>query len=287
MRHKGLKLLTDLLLIIGGNTLLALGVVLFIIPNGLVTGGTTGMALFANKVFEIPISVFVMVFNILMFLTGYFLLGKKFAASTLLSTFYYPVILEILQRTIGGGKITEDMMLSTIFAGLLFGLAIGVVIKGGGSTGGMDIPPIVLNKYFSIPVSFSMYVFDFIILILQIWINRGDALLYGMIMIFIYTTVIDKVLVLGTGKVQIKIVSDKPEEISEMISKEFDRGFTFLRSKTGYIRRDCNMILSVISNRQLPLITDRIQEIDKDSFVIISKVAEVRGRGFSEEKIHL
>ena len=160
----------NLIWILAGNSLYALAVVLFILPNGLITGGTTGIALVLNHLFSIPITIFVSVFNLLMFLLGAIILGKKFAITTLISTFYYPFILGVFQRIFGMNSITEDHLLATIFAGAMIGIGIGIVIKVGASTGGMDIPPLVLNKEFHIPIAVSLYAFDFAILLAQIFV---------------------------------------------------------------------------------------------------------------------
>ena len=105
-----------LLLILAGNTLYALAVALFVLPTGLITGGTTGLGLAAQNYFHIPLSGFVAVFNLAMFLLGLAVLGKVFALTTVISSFYYPFILEVIQRTVGGLRLTEDPLLATVLA---------------------------------------------------------------------------------------------------------------------------------------------------------------------------
>jgi len=139
-----------------GNFLYALTVQLFLVPSGLVTGGTTGMALTVNHLCGLPISYFVLAFNVLMLLLGFGMLGKKFALTTLASTFLYPIFLEICERVLRGCVLTDDLLLCTLFSGLGIGAALGIVIRAGASTGGMDIPPLVLHKLFRIPVTVSM-----------------------------------------------------------------------------------------------------------------------------------
>lgn len=191
------KTLFRLLMIIIGNTIYALAVALFIMPNGLITGGTTGLALFINHITNIPVSAFVAVWNIVMFIIGAVILGKAFAMKTLLSTFYYPVVLEIIQKIIDNYKVTEDVMLATVCAGLMIGFAIGLVILAGASTGGMDIPPLVLNKKFKMSVSVTMYVIDFVVLILQMAFTSVDKILYGIILVLLYTVTLGKILAYG------------------------------------------------------------------------------------------
>ena len=193
------KILTILL----GNTLYALAVVLFILPNNLITGGTTGLAIIAQHLFNIPISAFVGVFNILMFIIGAIVLGKTFALTTILSTFYYPIILGVFEKLLGDFVITGDTMLATVFAGLLIGGGIGLVIRCGASTGGMDIPPLVANKKWNLSVSGTMSVCDCLILVGQMVFATGEQILYGILLVLLYTTILDKVLMIGRHQVQI------------------------------------------------------------------------------------
>ena len=164
----------------------------FILPNNLITGGTTGLALFGQYMFHIPITAFVYVFNIAMFLLGAWVLGKAFALTTILSTFEYPFFLSILQLLSSRvGPLTDDRMLATLFAGAGIGIGLGLVIQAGASTGGMDIPPLVIEKKLGFPVSVSLYLFDFCILILQIFISDREQVLYGILLVVLYTVILD------------------------------------------------------------------------------------------------
>lgn len=164
---KNFNQLKNIFWILAGNTAYAMAVTMFILPNGLITGGTTGLALFFYRQIGLPVQVFVSVFNVAMFLVGAAVLGKTFALTTIVSTLYYPFILSVLQKMPWAGQMTGDNLLAVIFAGLLIGGGIGVVIRAGASTGGMDIPPLVLNKKAGISVSASMNCMDTAILLLQ------------------------------------------------------------------------------------------------------------------------
>ena len=273
-----------LFLILLGNTLYALSVVMFILPNGLLTGGTTGMGITIDHYFGIPIEYFVLVFNGLMFLVGALVLGMKFALTTLVSSFYYPIILGVFKGIPALSHVTEDKMLATVCGGFLIGAGIGIVIRAGASTGGMDIPPLVLNKKFDIPVSASMYVFDFVILIMQMIFSDKEECIYGILLVVIYTFILDKTLLLGTKKMEVKIVSDHSEEITKMILEKVDRGVTLLHAETGYLKKEQKMVMTIVSNRELMVLKQRVQEIDPNAFIIIGHVNEVKGRGFSLER---
>ena len=276
-----------LLLVLAGNTLYALGVALFLLPAGLITGGTTGLGLVAEHFFHVPLTAFVAVFNLAMFLVGLLVLGKVFALTTIISSFYYPFILEVIQRTIGEVRLTDDPLLATVLAGLMIGAGIGMVIRAGASTGGMDIPPLVLQKKLNIPVSLSLYVFDCGILLLQALFSNVEQVLYGLVLVLLYTLTLNKVLMLGTGQMQLKVISSHYEEISREIQQKMDRGVTLFTSAGGYAGREGSTVLTVVDRRELPKVTELVSQVDPDAFMVVSQVNEVRGRGFTLPKRYM
>ena len=280
----------DIKVIIGilvGNTIYALAVAMFILPNDLITGGTTGIALFLNTTLNIPVTLFVSIFNICMFLLGWKILGKKFALTTLISSFYYPFILGILENIFKNEIMSNDTLLCVIFAGIMIGVAIGLVIRCGASTGGMDIPPLILNKKLGIPISISMYSFDFFILLGQMLIRKREMVFYGILLVLIYTIVLDKVLVIGKSQIQVKIISSKFEQINNMIINKLDRGSTLIHGETGFMHNKYPIVLTVVNNRELILLNNYVYQIDSDAFMIINKANEVSGKGFSSEKKYI
>lgn len=279
--------LKNILLILLGNTIYALAVVMFILPSNLITGGTTGLALLFYNTTGLPINIFVSIFNVCMFGLGAFVLGRKFILTTLISTFFYPFMLTVLQGFPQLQTLTTDYMLSAIYAGVMIGLSIGIVIKAGASTGGMDIPPLVINKKFGIPVSVTMYIFDFSILMSQMLFANKEQVLYGIILVLIYTTVLDKVLMFGESKTQVKIISEKYDQINSAILEQLDRGSTLLQAETGYKKLEQKMVLTVVSNREMSKLNTIVNDIDPHAFMIINKIGEVKGRGFSLEKLHI
>ena len=270
--------------VVAGNMLYALMVKFFLLPAGLVTGGTTGLALIAERLWNVPISGFVFVFNVVMLIIGWLVLGKAFALTTIASSLLYPFFLEVCNRIFGDLVLTQDPMLCTVFFGVGIGVALGVVIRSGASTGGMDIPPLVLNKLFRIPVSVGLYTFDFCILLAQLFFRPAETVLYGIVMTLIYTVVIDKMLLLGQSRTELKIVSAKSRQISDAILKQVDRGVTLLNGQGGYLGNETQIVLTVISNRELIKVEQLVHQIDPECFMVVSRVSEVRGRGFSMNK---
>lgn len=270
-----------------GNAIYAAGVVFFILPTGLITGGTTGIALIINHFTGMQVATFVGVFNVVMFALGYLVLGRKFAMSTLVSTLSYPVLLGLIQRAAGDFVITDDLLLSALFGGLCIGLALAIVIRLGASTGGMDIPPLILQKTLRIPVSASMYVFDFCILIGQMLFTPRQTCLYGILLVMVYTITLDKLLAVGASRVRLEIVSREHEAIREAILTELDRSVTMLHGRTGYMGAETDVLYCVIAPRELYKLERIVYSIDADAFVVMSRATSVHGRGFSKAKEYI
>ena len=282
-RMKNNKMLS-LLMVLLGNVVYALSVKLFLLPANLISCGTTGIALVVNHVTGIPISGFIFVFNMVMLAVGWWILGRKSAMTTVLSSLFYPIALELLNHLLGDVHITEDILLNTLFAGLGLGGSLGIVIRAGASTGGMDIPPLVLKKRFHIPVSVSLWAFDFCIMLSQMMFHKAEDLLYGILLLFVISFALNKMLLLGTSRTEVKIVSQHASQIRDAILSKIDRGVTMLHGEGGYLRRDTEMILSVVSNHELPKIEQLARGIDPHCFMIVTRVTEVWGRGFTYSK---
>lgn len=277
----------NILLILLGNTIMALAIVMFVLPNGLMTGGTTGLGLIADHFFHLPISSFVLVFNTLMFVLGALIIGKAFALTTLISSFYYPIILGIFQKIPWLSDFTSDRLLSVIFAGIMVGFSIGIVIRAGASTGGMDIPPLILNKKFGLNISVMLYTFDFVILLGQAVFCDKEAVLYGILLVLIYSVVLNKILLIGSAQTQVKIVSKHFEAINAAIIGRLDRGSTLLHAETGFFRDEQSVVLTVVSNRELNKLNELVTAIDPNAFMIITHVNQVKGKGFTLPKKHV
>ena len=286
MQKKWINAAEKLGMIIFGNLLYALAVTLFIMPNHLITGGTTGLALFFYRTGGGPGSAFVSVFNITMFLLGAWVLGKQFALTTVLSTVIYPLLLGLLEGAGITGFVTEERLVAVLYAGLLIGAGIGVVMRAGASTGGMDIPALILKKKKNINVSAVIYLCDCIILALQMSASDAGSILYGILLIAVYTLVLDKVLMLGGARMQVKIVSREHDAINRLLAEKIDCGTSLLHMETGFLHQEQNMVLAVISNRDLPKVNQLVLEVDPEAFMIVSQINEVRGRGFTLSKLY-
>ena len=281
IRMPGRHTAFSLLLVVLGNLLYVFTVKLFLLPANLMSCGTTGIALVVGHLTGIPISAFILVFNLVMLALGWWVLGRQFVLTTIFSSLFYPIALEALNRLLGDVYVTGDMLLNVLFAGLGLGVALGMVMRGGASTGGMDIPPLILKHYFHIPVSASLWTFDFCILLSQMLFHTLEDLLYALLMTMVLSFALNRVLLLGTSKTEVKIVSSKAETIRDAILSQVDRGVTLLHGEGGYLHTSTELILSVVSNHEMPKIERLAREIDPGCFMIVSRVSEVWGRGFS------
>ena len=275
---------TNLLLVLLGNLLYALSVKLFLLPADLISCGTTGIGLVVEHFLHIPLSGFIFLFNMVMLTVGFLILGRKFAMTTLLSSVLYPILLELLNRLMGDVYITDNLLLNAVFAGIGLGGSLGIVIRSGASTGGMDIPPLVLKKFFGIPVPLTLWVFDFCIMSAQMFFHTAEDLLYGVILLITISVTLNKVLLLGTSKTQVMIISNQHEAVKKAILSKVDRGVTLLHGEGGYRGNQKEVILTIVSNSELPKIQRVAREIDPNCFMVINQVSEVWGRGFSLSK---
>ncbi len=273
--------------ILFGNALYSLAVALFLEPAGLITGGATGIALAIGRLTGLPVSGLLLFINLAMLVWGWAVLGRAFALNTLASSVLSPAFLGLFEGLLAGRVLTEDIFLCTVFSGLGIGVALGLVIRSGASTGGLDIPPLVLNKWFKLPVSATMLTFDIAVLLMQAVFSPVQQVLYGIVMVLIHTIVMDKMLMLGASRTEVKIVSSQSDAICAAILAQLDRGVTILHGEGGYTREPSAVLLSIVSNRELPRLEKLAHSIDPTCFLIVSHVTEVSGRGFSLDKDYL
>ena len=215
---QNLKMIASIVL---GNAMLAFAVCAFVVPNGIMLGGSNGIALFIQLFLpDIRLSVISAVVNVGLFLLGWAFLGWKFAGASLLSTVLYPLILGYFETLPLATLFNENIVVTALACGVLFGLGIGIVVRVGGSTGGMDIPPCILNKYFGIPVGKSIMFFDTLVVLMQVAAKGLDGILCSILIICVMSIVIDKTVVSGEKTLQMIIISPAYQEIRKMVLDE-------------------------------------------------------------------
>ena len=268
-----------------GNAILAFTVAAFIVPHGVIMGGATGIGLTIAHYVSVDLSIIIFIVNSILFVLGAAVLGKKFAVATIASTFIYPTFLSIVQKIPGIDGLTDNLMLATLYAGALLGVGIGLIVRVGSSTGGTDIVALVLNKWFHIPVAGLLYVIDFLVLGGQVFFSDTEQIMYGVLMLVLETAILNKVMLLGQSQIQLFIISEEYEHIREKMLKELDAGVTMVHVETGYGQENQKGVLCIIPNRKLYSVKELVQSIDPKAFITITQINEVRGRGFSMERV--
>ena len=286
MGNKNMKLLQTVLGVLGGNAILAFSVAAFIVPHGIIMGGATCIGLLLSRVISLPLSSLILAVNAFLFVWGTLVLGKKFALTTIVSTFAYPAFLSVAQMIPGITELTDNIMLATLYGGVLLGAGIGLIVKVGSSTGGTDILALIFHKWFHIPVAVLLYVVDFLVLGSQIFDSTSEQVLYGIMTLVLETVFMNRVMLLGKSQIQLFIISDKYEEIKERVLKDIDAGVTMVHIETGYGGREQKGVLCVIQNRKLYSVREIVQSIDPKAFITITQINEVSGRGFTMERVY-
>lgn len=278
-----MKKIRNILLNIIGSFILALSVCMFITPFDITAGGATGISIIAGKMAGLDMSAVIFFINIICLPLAYFLVGKELMLGSVLASFVYPLALALCRRIPGIEKVCEDLIVASVMGGISGGLGLGLVIRSGGSTGGMDIPTIIISRYMRIPVSVTMYVIDAVIMLLQVPFVGFNKVFYGIMYAFLMAVTIDKVLLAGISKVQITIISKKYEQICKALL-ENDFGVTLAYVETGLEKNKQKAVITTVFSKELHKVEDIAQEIDPVSFQIVKKVTDVNGKGFTLAK---
>lgn len=278
---KKVKEITELFV---GNVILAFCVAAFFAPHGIILGGATGISLLIGHFIEVETAVIVFTINILLFILGFVSLGKQFALNTVVSTFLYPFLLGVMQRIPSIEHLTENSVLAAVYSGALLGIGVGIIMKAGGSTGGLDIIALSINKWFHIPVAAGVYCIDGLVLLSQLAISNTNQVLLGIFSLVLETVFLNRVIQAGKTQIQVLVISKKFEEIRCEVLETLEAGVTMFYIETGREGKQQKGILCVIPQRKLYTLKKMILEIDPTAFVTINQVNEVSGQGFTTER---
>lgn len=266
-----------------GNFILALGVACFILPNNVLTGGVAGIAIVLVPILKIDVNIMINALTIGLFVLGSFILGKKFALKTILSTLCYPTFLTLLSY-IPVKYFYMDAYLATIYGGVFMGIGVGLVFRTGASTGGTDIPPLIIHKFTRISLPLLVLITDALTVAAGAVVYGLQAALTGIISVWVSSFMINKTLLIGGHDAKnVLIVSSKYKEIMEIIHKELERGTTILQATGGYSEECKPVLMAVVSKKQYPLLQQIVSHNDDEAFVIVMDATEVQGLGFTYE----
>ncbi len=270
----------DIFITIVGNMIFALAIHSFTAPNHIAPGGLTGISTILNYMFNIPIGLSTFVLNLPLFIIGYKSFGRTFILKTLFSLIIFSLSVDVLFQKV---PVYEgDPLLGGLFGGAIMGFGIGLVILRGGSTGGVDILSLDIQKKSpSVPLGTIFLMFDVVVILLSMLVFKNfESGLYAFISIFVYSKVIDTVMYGTHSGKQAFIISDHNDRIAAHILEKMGRGVTKLKGAGAYTGQEKNVLLLVSGKREFYELKRTINEIDKNAFIIVNDVTEVFGMGF-------
>ena len=281
-RRKIYSIISKVFFIIIGATLYSVGLEIFLIPNHLIDGGVVGVSIMANHFIYVPLGILTFILNIPFFIIGYKQIGKTFAFSTTFSVICYSIGVSILKPIPG---ITQDILLASVFGGIIVGLGIGIIIRSGGSTDGTEVVAIILDKRINFSLGEIIMFFNFFILTTAGFIFGWDRAMYSLIAYFIAIKVIDVVVDGIDESKAVIIISDNHKDISQAIMDRLGRGITFLDGKGGYKGENKNVIYVVISRLEISKLKIIVKDFDEDALITIGSV-ETSGKSYKKKAIH-
>ncbi len=261
-----------------GSLILAAGLQYFLAPNTIAPGGVTGFAIVIETLTAFPIYITNLVINIPLFIFGAKYLGKSRAIKTAFSTLMLTIFLRILPEVV----LTHDLLLSAIFGGVMTGVGLGIVFKFDGTTGGSDLAGAMLNKKFpGLSIANFMMVIDLTVVAFAGMVEKQiETALYSVIALYVSVKVIDMVLE-GIGYLKgFYIITDKPDEIADLLMRELDRGVTALKGRGMYTKEDKEVLLCVVPRSQFTRVKDIVKDMDPKAFVMVAEMYEAVGEGF-------
>lgn len=251
---------------------------LFLTPNRIAPGGITGIAMILNHLSHWPVGVMSLVLNIPLFLIGYRAMGKIFAFRSLVATVLFSLFIDILPLR----PLTEDPLLGTLYGGILLGAGLGLIMRGGATTGGSDMIARMVHKRFQfISVGTFLFAIDCAVVIAAAFLIGTSEALYALINIFLAAKVMDAVIIGFSSNKACFVISSRWEEISRRIMQDMNRGVTQLTARGAYTGTDRPTLLCVISRSEIMAFKRILREEDESAFVIIVEAHEAIGDGFS------
>lgn len=279
--QKGKEIAFRILVVLAGSLLNAIAINSFIIPHKLVSGGVAGIAIIVQYLANIPSGYLILALNVPIFLIGMKEVDKDFIIFSLIGTLSLSIFL-IATKNLSASLMVDDVLLSSIFAGVLGGFGAGIVFKNRASQGGVDIIAVVLKRKIGLNISTISLSINVVVVIISLFINSLDRALYTLVSMYIGSVVINRVIEGFDRKKLLLIVTEKEEEVSAAIMKELGRGVTYFFGEGAYTGEKKKIIYCIITLNQVVKTKRIIEEIDPTSFMSIIEAAEVQGKGFKK-----
>jgi uncharacterized membrane-anchored protein YitT (DUF2179 family) len=276
------RIVRDYLIMTVGAICIAVSVNLFLVPNEVVTGGITGVAIILNSLIGTPIGLMILLINVPLLIFGFRHLGGfVFGIRTIYATVALSLAIDLLQPYLSQYVTApRDPLLYTLYGGLLDGLGVGLVFRAQGTTGGIDIVARFMQRWRGVALGRSLLVMNAIVFASAAYIYSLDKLLYALLVAFISGRTIDIVLEGASYARQAIIITGKPDHIRSAILHTLERGVTELEGRGGYTTSGRTLLLSVVAQSEVSVLKAIVRDCDPDAFVIFSNVNEVLGEGF-------
>lgn len=250
-----------------------------------------GVVLLAEPILPISVGLAYLILNIISLIIGGIFLGRDFFMKTVYATILGPVIVSILEfLQIKDTLIMQQLdthyhlLIGSIAGGVLIGLGLGIVLRCGATTGGMDVYQKMINKFFKVPFTFAMYITDGLIILIGMTVSLQNGL-FAIISILMMTMIIEKTAVIGRSAFAILIITDHGEKIKDRIFKDIDRGLTRAKVTGGYSNKEKEMVITTVTRQELYQLKEIILDEDPNAFTLILSTKEVLGLGFHRDEI--
>lgn len=271
----------DILYIIVGSFMLSFSFQVFLLPNQIISGGVSSLSIILNELFGWQPAYIQYAFNIPLLILSFVFLGREVLFKSILGSLLFPFFTDMISHW---GAWTTNPLLGAIYGGVVTGIAVGLVYKGKGSTGGTSIVAQLIEKYTSMTMGEANLLADGAVIVIGFFIFEIESILYGIITLVAVSYFIDFVLIGNKNQKTVLIISDKILELQSAIFEHLDRGVTQIDVRGGYRNESKEMLMVVIEGREITVLQELILQTDEDAFVVVMAASEVMGRGFSLEK---
>lgn len=266
-----------------GAVVTAVALNMFLIPHKIAAGGTSGLATVLHHLAGLPVGATMLSFDIPLLLISIKILGARFGFNTLIGAIILSVSIDLTAPFVP--ILTNDLLLNSLYGGVLSGVGLGLVFRFEGSTAGTDLAAAIINKLFGVSVGQALLLVDcFVIISAGVAFHSAELSLYAMISLFVSTQIIDLVQEGPSSAKAFFIMSGKAEELAEAVMTQMDRGVTFLHASGGYTQEDSEVLLCVVSTREISRLKELIYALDRTAFVFVADAHEVMGEGFKPVK---
>ena len=282
MNSRILRELGQVAYVVIGSAVTALAYNLFLIPHHIVPGGAGGIAIVLNYFFATPVGLVILVINIPLFVLGVRVIGRTYGVKSILGVAISSLLIDGLTYIFHMGPATDNKILACVFGGILLGAGLGLVFRGGGSTGGSDIVGQVLNRYTNLSTGTAILTVDFVVItVAGFCFGQFELALYGYLNLYLQTRAIDLVLEGLSYTRALFIISDSADAVARAITSTMNHGATVLSATGAYSLEKKDMVFSVMAKREVSRAREIVREVDPHAFIVITDVYEVLGEGFT------